>query len=269
VTRRVQVILAATGLAVVVAPLAIRAVRSPRLTPELRGAELAVRMGCFACHGPGATGGVTNPGSKEGEVPAWDGGNAMMYVNNDEEIREWILLGRPRRLAREHSHQRHATPDPSREASHQEGAPGPLLDMPAYEGLLARHEVDDLVSYYKAVANYYDEMPDDARKGYRVARRNACFGCHGPGGRVGMRNPRSFKGYIPPWHGADYRELVKNEAELYQWIREGHIQRFDSNPIARFFTRRQTIKMPAYETRLTEDEIGALVAYVNWLQKAE
>jgi hypothetical protein len=31
-----------------------------------------------------------NPGSEEGTVPAWAGGTAMMYLQNEGEIREWI-----------------------------------------------------------------------------------------------------------------------------------------------------------------------------------
>jgi hypothetical protein len=42
---------------------------------------------------------VPNIGTTEGEIPAWDGGMAMMYVKDEKEIREWILDGRPWRLA--------------------------------------------------------------------------------------------------------------------------------------------------------------------------
>ena len=76
--------------------------RTPELTPELRGYELAEGLGCHGCHGPRGTGGVRNPraGFRQatGEIPAWDGGNAMMYVKSEDEIREWILEGRPWRL---------------------------------------------------------------------------------------------------------------------------------------------------------------------------
>ena len=53
-----------------VAAVGANIVRSPRRTPELRGYALARALGCFACHGPGATGGVPNPGSEEKQVPA-------------------------------------------------------------------------------------------------------------------------------------------------------------------------------------------------------
>ena len=76
--------------------------RKPELTPELRGYALAEKLGCHGCHGPRGTGGVPNPRAgltqTTGEIPAWDGGTAMMYVKDEDEIREWILDGRPWRL---------------------------------------------------------------------------------------------------------------------------------------------------------------------------
>ena len=68
-------------------------------TPAARGAVLANELGCLNCHGPAGGGGVPNPGSRDGEIPAFDGGVAMMYVENETEIREWILYGEPRRLS--------------------------------------------------------------------------------------------------------------------------------------------------------------------------
>ena len=122
-------------------------IRNPRLTPELRGFELAGELGCFACHGPGATGGVPNPGSDEQVIPAWDGGNAMMYVNNEQEIEEWILFGHPERL-----NHKHESPSDS----------GSLpLQMPAFEGVISDDELQDLVAYYKAVAAF-EALPPDA-----------------------------------------------------------------------------------------------------------
>lgn len=254
----------ATLLVIVLASLlGVAVFRRPRLTPALRGFYLAGDLGCFACHGPGATGGVPNPGSEEEEVPPWNGGTAMMYVNNEQEIREWILYGRPERLAHEHDHE-HAAGDGSGDRDHEAGD-APLLDMPAFEHIVSEREVDDLVAYYKAVAAY-DKPPPLAKKGYRIATRLGCFGCHGPGGLVGSKNPRSFKGYIPPWRGPDYRDLARNEDELRAWILDGRIDRLESNPAARFFTGRQVIHMPAYRDVLGEGDLDAILAYIDWLQ---
>lgn len=242
-------------------------IRRPRLTPALRGYEVAQAYGCFACHGPGGTGGVPNPGSEEEMVPAWDGGNAMMYVNNEQEIREWILYGHPKRLEQKYN-------EGSVEASgdlsdHEDGSdePGSLpVDMPAFEDVLSAAELDDLVEYYKAVAAF-ETPPPEARTGYRVVSRLGCFGCHGPGGQVGSKNPGSFKGYIPPWQGKDYAELVKNDDELRDWILDGGIERFESNPMARYFTRRQIIQMPVYRDVLRDGELEAMVSYIEWLNR--
>ena len=242
-------------------------IRKPRLTPALRGYEVAQAYGCFACHGPGGTGGVPNPGSEEEVVPAWDGGNAMMYVNNEQEIREWILYGHPRRPDQKSNEDRGGAPRDHAEHDHNSDERGsPPVDMPAFEDVLSAGELDNLVEYYKAVAAF-DTPPPEARTGYRVASRLGCFGCHGPGGQVGSKNPGSFKGYIPPWQGKDYAELVKNDDELRDWILEGKIERFESNPMARYFTRRQIIRMPAYREVLRDGELEALASYIEWLNR--
>jgi mono/diheme cytochrome c family protein len=243
-------------------------VRRPRLTPALRGYEVAVSLGCFACHGPGGTGGVPNPGSDEEQIPAWDGGNAMMYVQNEREISEWILDGYPERLKSKKTR----TDDTGNDGDHPSGSetvPGrtsPMLEMPAYKNAISGKDLQNLIAYYKAVAAF-EKPPSEAQKGYAIASRLGCFGCHGPGGRTGVKNPASFKGYIPPWLGGDYVELVKNETELRQWILEGKIDRFDSNPFARYFTRRQIIQMPAYREIINEEELDRLISYIQWLQE--
>jgi mono/diheme cytochrome c family protein len=250
--RKRSIITAAVLATFVVGTAVVHWIRSPRLTPELRGYALARDSGCFNCHGPDATGGVPNPGSEEVDVPAWDGGTAMMYVESEDEIREWIMDGHPKRLAHQHD-----------DASDHDNRA--LLDMPQFRDVLSASQLEDIVAYYKAVA-VFDPMPADVREGHRVAKRAGCFGCHGPGGLVGMPNPRSFKGYIPPWRGRDYEEMVKGEDELRQWILDGRIDRFESNALARHFTGRQVVQMPAYRDRLGEDEIDALLIYIAWLQ---
>lgn len=67
------------------------------ITPPERGYRVAVRAGCFACHGPNGTGGVKNPGSRDGEVPGFAGGTPMMWVKSESELREYILDGAPER----------------------------------------------------------------------------------------------------------------------------------------------------------------------------
>ncbi len=240
--------------------------RRPDSNPVDRGWRLAQQHGCFGCHGPEGGGGVPNPGSNEKEIPAWDGGMLFMYVNQPGEIREWILYGLPRRLW------------PDGEPPHSHGAggghdhpnsTGGLVPMPAYEQILSSAEVDDLVALVQHLGSYQrPASPPDARQGFETAANLGCFGCHRQGGRVGLSNPGSFKGYIPPWVGPDFAELVRSEQELRQWILEGRIDRLENDPLARFFTDRQTVRMPAYRDHLSGDELDSIVAYIDWLNRS-
>ncbi len=253
--------------------------RTPDLTAEVRGYELAESLGCHGCHGPRGTGGVPNPGSREREVPAWDGGTAMMYVKNEDEIREWILDGKPWRLALKDSLDARRRQQEEQRARDSFPRPGEVslrprppertelpLRMPAYRGVIDTEQLADLVAYYKAVA-VFEEMPEEAHNGYRAARDLGCFGCHGPGGRIGAHNPRSFKGYIPPWRGPDFRDLVRNDDELRSWILDGGIPRIEENRVARFFTTRQVIHMPAYRGVASDSTLSVIVDYIHWLSR--
>jgi len=234
--------------------------------PAARGKMLAGKLGCFGCHGPAGLGGVANPGSDEEEIPSWDGGTPMMYVENEEESRERILYGKPKRMGG-------ASPPGKDGHTHgfnlSAGQPVPPIGMPAYEHLLTEQDLEDLVAYFKTVAAYHTPPSEDAKTGYQTASRLGCFGCHGPGGRVGVANPGSFKGYIPAWLGDDFKELVRNEQELREWITHGRIQRLESNMAARQFTRRQIIQMPAYKSVMQPGELDALVAYIDWVARVE
>ena len=75
------------------------------------------------------------------------------------------------------------------------------------------------------------------RTGHAIAERLGCFRCHGPGGRGAGRNPGSLKGYIPPWDGRDFAELVLDEAELREWILGGRPQRLQANPLGSVLPR--------------------------------
>jgi hypothetical protein len=58
---------------------------------------------------------------------------------------------------------------------------------------------------------------------------------------------------------------VRNDEELRGWIRDGGIPRLESNPVARWFLRRQAIRMPLFRTRLAPRDLDALVAYIRSL----
>ena len=124
-----------------------------------------------------------------------------------------------------------------------------VIRMPAWRGRLSDAQVDDLVDYLRALTAA--DLPEDSvvRTGYAVAERLGCFGCHGPGGRGAGRNPGSLKGYIPPWDGRDFAELVADQAELREWILAGRPRRLQTNPLARFFLDRQVTGCPPSAAR--------------------
>jgi mono/diheme cytochrome c family protein len=223
------------------------------VTAAQRGLEIALEAGCFSCHGAAGGGGVENPGSKDGTVPAFVGGEPMMWVDSEDELREYILDGAPKR--------KRDNPRYRKQVEKQ------LLSMPAYRGYLTEGEVDDLVAYIRAVSGLVAPADEVALQGQDLAYRFGCFDCHGPMGAGGVGNPGSLKGYIPGWWGQDFQDLVRSDDELREWIVEGRLRRLDENPIARRFTEGQRIQMPAYRELLGEEQLEALVAYVKWVNE--
>ena len=214
-------------------------------SPVAHGEQIAARMGCFSCHGPGGIAGIPNPGAKGGDVPSWGGGTWMMYNDKKEDVRAWILEGHP--------------------AGH-EPEKGALLQMPAFRSRLSAAETDALVAYVLAVSQFDTPADPVFAAGEETAARLGCTGCHGPEGRGLVANPGSFKGYIPPWEGGDYADLVRSEAEFRQWVQKGICDRLQANPAARRVLETQAIRMPAYGERVTESDLQALLAYVRWVR---
>lgn len=242
------VVLAVAGL-----PVARDLVLQVEVTPAERGFQVALENGCFSCHGPNGIGGVANPGNEDGEVPGFAEGMPMMWASSEDELREYILDGAPARKRN----------DPG----YVKEIEGWLLQMPAYRGYLDDAEVDDLIAYIGAVSGLIAPADEVAAYGLEVAYEFGCFDCHGPMGAGGVGNPGSLKGYIPGWWGHDYRDLVRDDEELRQWIVDGRIPRLESHPIAPYFTRGQRIQMPAYGALLDEEKLTALMAYVKWVNE--
>jgi mono/diheme cytochrome c family protein len=234
---------AVVGEGAALAVIALRAswLRHAEATPVARGRRLAERMGCFGCHGPGGESPIPNPGAKSSSVPAWNGGNWMMYNDAEQDVAGWIRDGHP--AGRE--------PDPNA-----------LIHMPAYADRLGDGELADLTAYVLAVSEFGWPQEPGVSDGRDVADRLGCFGCHGPEGRGLVANPGSLKGYTPPWDGDDYPDLVESDAEFDQWVRNGITDRFRANPAARHFVESEQVKMPAFGERVSDEDLDHLLAHV-------
>ena len=249
-TVGVVIVVLVISVAVLAAALGLVATKSrwQRIaldTPVQRGRLIAERMGCFGCHGPGGGQPIPNDGAKEGDVPGWTGGTWMKWNRDASDVRSWILRGRTDRRA----------PDM-----------GALIPMPPYGRRLSSKETDDLVAYVLAASNFGRIADERAVAGHETAYRLGCFGCHGAEGRGLVMNPGSFKGYVPPWDGDDFADLVRDDAELGQWIRDGVCERLRDNPVAKRILESQAIAMPAYRDRVSNDDLRAIAAYVAWVR---
>jgi mono/diheme cytochrome c family protein len=112
---------------------------SGQLIPDeklaLKGADLAVALDCFSCHGPLGAGGVTNPGSFKGYIPGFWGHDFEELVQSDDELREWIAEGHLDRIK-----------------NHPIGGiyfKRQRIQMPAYGQYIKSDDVDALVAYVK------------------------------------------------------------------------------------------------------------------------
>jgi mono/diheme cytochrome c family protein len=221
--------------------ITVRWWRSANVGAVQRGADLARVQGCLGCHG--GTGSVSTLPRLFTELDDVERGT----------LREWILDGMPQRVRQ----------DPELRAALDTA----IIQMPAWRERLDDAQVDDLIAFIRAEA--VADVPEDplARSGHAAAERLGCFRCHGPGGRGAGRNPGSLKGYIPPWDGPDFTELVVDSTELREWILHGRPRRLQENPLARFFLDRQAIRMPAFGRQITEEDVKALEAYIGWLRR--
>jgi mono/diheme cytochrome c family protein len=225
----------------------------------VEGHQIAMRMGCFSCHGPEGLGGFTNPGSDNDVVPALSGGEMMMWADTEQQVREWILYGNP--LDEDHMFERVGY-------AAGQGTDRAVV-MPAYEDYLSDGELELLIEYLRAISGLQFPEDDLTQKGMELAHDLGCFRCHGPMGTGGVANPGALKGYVPGFFGEDYAELVLDETELRQWLNDGITERFRDNIAASATIAGQALKMPAYGEFLDEGEIDSLVALVEWLNSED
>lgn len=218
------------------------------LNPILRGRLLAEEQGCLACHRPWGSGEIPNPGSRWGSVPRFAAGNAMMYAPTRAEIEELIRYGAPRSWLE----------DPAA----AERLESQHLRMPAYGESLSERQIRDLAAFACAVEGIEPAGGEDAAGGRALAREHGCLACHGVEGSGGLPNPGSLGGFIPGFLGANFTDMVRDRHEFREWVVEGTSSRLASIPAVPFFWRRQTVSMPAYGDRLSDEEIGRIWDWV-------
>lgn len=231
----------------------------PESSPASRGARLAVRAGCFSCHGDGGNSGVPNPSAEEAleirRVPT-----LTSERHSVAQLRQWIANGISD--AKKSSQ--------ARLAARQRKA----IEMPAFADRLSGGEIDDL-SAYVALLQYSANLDEESLSdGERLARRFSCFSCHGGLGQGGVLNPGSLKGYVPGFFGADFDALTRggDRQDIREWILQGASQAFLDRTLlgvspGHYFSQRQAIQMPAYERFLTEEQIEALIDYLLELRR--
>jgi mono/diheme cytochrome c family protein len=100
-------------------------------------------------------------------------------------------------------------------------------------------------------------------RGYAVAERSGCFGCHGPGGIRGMADPGHGLEDVPPWSGGLITMYAESEAEIREWILDGLPKRVRDDPEQMKLREQAAILMPPYRGWLREGELDDLVAYVK------
>ena len=100
-----------------------------------RGAEVANDLSCFACHGPLGAGGMPNPRSFKGYVPAFWGDDFDDLVQDDRELRAWITDGEIPRIV-----------------EHPIGGwffRRQVVKMPAYRDRVPPEDIDALIAYVR------------------------------------------------------------------------------------------------------------------------
>jgi len=107
-------------------------VSPPAGSPEERGFSQARTWGCFSCHGPGASGGLPNPGSFAGFIPGWYGPDFRDMVRDRGEFDSWVRQGRIARFERNPVAARFMTRQRIQMPAYRRFSPADLDDLWAY-----------------------------------------------------------------------------------------------------------------------------------------
>jgi len=228
----------------------------PETSPSEKGAMVAAEAGCFSCHGGRSAQPSLNPASTS-EVASFTRVPSMFEERHSIEVlHEWIEDG--------------ISLEKAGSDAYLEASSTKLLKMPSFKDHLSPAEIDDLAAYL-SLQQYSVSARSNPTSvpGEDLARRFACFTCHGELGQGGVMNPGSLKGYIPGFFGQDFRALTQNGdlQDVMEWIENGASNSFLNQGFlgfypGRFFAERQAIKMPAYKEVLQRNEIETLALFV-------
>ena len=111
-----------------------------------------------------------------------------------------------------------------------------------------------------------------AARGERLAKDLGCFGCHGPGGNGGIRNPKA-KGEgedaaqedqeVPAFTQQTQMMYVKSTDDLREYILDGAPRRKREDPDYQAEVGAAALRMPAYRSHVSARQVEDLVAYLR------
>lgn len=268
--RIVGVVLLGLCALAVAGTVFVQVERRPESSPVARGARLAEKAGCFACHGRGEEEPRFN--LRQASPGQWrNKNNPSLWEGEITEVKvlvDWISNGAPAADAEQHKKL--------------------FIQMPAYKDRLSAGEIEDIAAWILAeglklrvdagarqppVAATQPLSADQLlAAGDRLARQTGCYQCHGELGQGGVANPDSFKGYIPGFQGADFLKLTAggDRNEVLHWIDHGRGRAVEAGFLGRFAKKYfdgQAIPMPGYQDQLTVAEKERLADYLLLLNK--
>jgi mono/diheme cytochrome c family protein len=251
------------------------------LTGDAKAGQQVYSANCATCHGPDGKGGVANPGSADGTVPALNPVDSTL-VSSDAKTYATNLD-----LFLEHG-------------STAEGN-NPTFAMPAWgdKNLISQQDIADVIAYIislnpapagsaatpaaaapgatqaepeatEEVARPSNpggpgaavELTGDAAAGQQIYSAD-CVTCHGPDGKGGVANPGSADGTVPPLNPID--STLKSPdpktfaTNLDLFLEHGSTAE-GNNP---------TFAMPAWGDKnlITQQDIADVIAYIMSLNK--
>jgi mono/diheme cytochrome c family protein len=100
-------------------------------------------------------------------------------------------------------------------------------------------------------------------RGRRLAATLGCFGCHGPDGTGGTKNPGSEEQSVPAFTGQTQMMYVKTTDDLREYVLDGAPARKRNDPDYQKKMEGAALRMPAYRGYVRPDQVEDLVAYLR------